>query len=71
MTPQLFSRRQDILDIVTKYGYARVADLAEKLGVTTVTIRSDLQYLEDNGLLERSHGGAIAKKALLSTSKKI
>ena len=58
MTPNA-KRRKYISELVTKRGYARVVDLAENLGVTTATIRTDLQYLEDKGALIRSHGGAI------------
>ena len=52
-------RRKYISETVARRGYARVVDLAENLGVTTATIRTDLQYLEDRGTLIRSHGGAI------------
>lgn len=52
-------RRQFILDVVSKHGYTRVTDLAEQLGVTGATIRGDLRYLESQGKLVRSHGGAL------------
>ncbi|GBR36527.1 DeoR family transcriptional regulator [Neoasaia chiangmaiensis NBRC 101099] len=38
----------------------RVEDLAEQIGVSTVTIRSDLAYLEEQGLIMRANGGARA-----------
>ena len=38
----------------------RVSTLAELLGVSEVTVRRDLEELERKGLLERTHGGAIA-----------
>jgi DeoR/GlpR family transcriptional regulator of sugar metabolism len=37
-----------------------VGDLAERFGVSAVTIRKDLQVLESEGRLIRAHGGAIA-----------
>jgi DeoR/GlpR family transcriptional regulator of sugar metabolism len=37
------------------------SDLCEKLGVTPVTIRRDLAALEAEGVLVRSHGGAISR----------
>ena len=41
------------------HGIARSADLCETLGVSETTIRRDLERLEDQGFLERTHGGAI------------
>lgn len=40
-------------------GSVRVARLAEDLGVSVVTIRADLDYLEAQGELKRNRGGAI------------
>ncbi len=39
-------------------GIVRVSELTEKFGVTEMTIRRDFQYLEDEGVLQRIHGGA-------------
>ncbi|MFO6296656.1 DeoR/GlpR family DNA-binding transcription regulator [Rahnella selenatireducens] len=55
----LLKRRLDIAEIVRKNGEIKVDDLAEKLGVSGVTIRNDLNYLENQGYLKRSFGGAI------------
>ena len=52
-------RRHDILDNVQRTGRASVADLSQAFGVSEVTIRTDLQVLADQGLLVRTHGGAI------------
>jgi DeoR family galactitol utilization operon repressor len=35
-----------------------VTRLAERLGVSVVTVRTDLSHLEEQGWLERTHGGA-------------
>ncbi|MDR5858154.1 DeoR/GlpR transcriptional regulator [Halomonas eurihalina] len=51
-------RRLSIAEHVRDKGDANVNELAEQYGVTTVTIRTDLQYLEDQGYLIRSFGGA-------------
>lgn len=53
-------RQQHIAQIVVEHGRARVADLAVRFGVSSVTIRKDLVALEDRRLLLRTHGGAIA-----------
>ena len=52
-------RRMEIFDLVTQQGKARVEDLAERFKVSSVTIRSDLSFLEKNGYIVRSHGSAI------------
>ena len=52
-------RRRYILDQIAKDGFVKVAELAKTLGVTQVTIRKDLNYLETYGALQRAHGSAI------------
>jgi len=53
------SRRQRILDQLARDGQVRVSQLAETLGTTQVTIRSDLSALERDGFLEKIVGGAL------------
>ncbi len=53
-------RRKAIIDILNEEGQVRVAQLSERLGATVVTIRSDLQALEQDGYLERVAGGAVS-----------
>ncbi len=55
----LLKRRLDIAEIVRKKGEITVEDLTQILSVSGVTIRSDLNYLEQQGYLKRSFGGAI------------
>lgn len=52
-------RRLYIQQAITKEGIVRVSRLSEILGVSQITIRRDLELLEEEGLLERTHGGAI------------
>lgn len=52
-------RRKFILNHIVKDGFVKVSELAESLGVTQTTIRKDLKYLENQGVLQRSHGKAI------------
>ena len=54
------NRRSRILELMEKNPRVRVDELAEALEVSLITIRRDLQYLEDKKLLVRTHGGAIA-----------
>ena len=53
-------RRQRILDIVSGRRAARLEDLSLALGVSTATVRRDLDELAAQGLLRRVHGGAVA-----------
>jgi DeoR/GlpR family transcriptional regulator of sugar metabolism len=51
-------RQAFILDRVREVGAVRVADLVRDLGVSDMTVRRDLEILDDRGLLEKVHGGA-------------
>ncbi len=54
-------QRQDfILGRVREHGAVRVADLVRELGVSDMTIRRDLETLDERGLLVKVHGGATA-----------
>lgn len=50
-------RRARLLAIVEQEGAVRIAELAERLGVTTVTMRRDAAMLAEDGLVRRIHGG--------------
>jgi len=52
-------RQKAILDLLARHGGVRVASVASDFGVTQETIRRDLERLEREGRLVRSHGGAI------------
>lgn len=52
-------RQAEIVRVVEERGRARVTELAESFGVSSVTIRKDLDVLADQGRLIRTHGGAI------------
>lgn len=56
-------RRQHILNLIQKNGRVLVEDLSEQLGLSRITIRKDLDYLESKDLLKRSHGGALPVSA--------
>ena len=51
-------RRQQILQLLVQHGNVQVADLVERYGVSSVTIRADLSHIESQGLATRNHGGA-------------
>ncbi|MDR1525552.1 MAG: DeoR/GlpR family DNA-binding transcription regulator [Tannerella sp.] len=54
-------RRIKILDLIREDGHAKVHELSKIFKVTDVTIRQDLEILEDMGYIQREHGGAFLK----------
>jgi len=52
-------RRRETLKILEEQKRVTVEGLAERFQVSAVTVRSDLEHLASEGLLVRSHGGAI------------
>ena len=52
-------RRQCIMDELYAQQVVTVQALAEKLQVAPMTIRRDLHLLEQQGLIKKSHGGAV------------
>lgn len=53
-------RLQRIVDLVNERRSIRVSELSELCGVTEETIRRDLDKLEAEGKLARTHGGAVS-----------
>lgn len=53
-------RQQHIIELLQEYGRITVKELCQLFKVSNVTIRSDLNELEQEGLLIRTHGGAMA-----------
>lgn len=52
-------RKRNILDILREKESVQVGELTELFNVSKVTIRTDLDDLEQKGLLVRTHGGAM------------
>lgn len=48
-----------ILELLVGAGRVDVEEAAERFGVSTATIRRDLDHLADQQLLSRTHGGAV------------
>lgn len=53
------NRSHQILELLTKESKIEVSLLAERLGVSSVTIRKDLDALEETGIIKREHGFAL------------
>jgi len=56
-------RQTKILEVLSKHGRAEVIALSELLNVSQVTIRKDLDTLEDRKLVRREHGYACLNTA--------
>lgn len=52
-------RRYEILQEVEEQGSVRVAELSRKFRCSEVTIRNDIKSMDMEGLLTRTHGGAV------------
>lgn len=52
-------RRQKVLELVNERGFVALADLARTLNTSESTIRRDLDYWDQHGLIKRTHGGAM------------
>jgi DeoR/GlpR family transcriptional regulator of sugar metabolism len=52
-------RRQKVLELVKERGFVGLNDLAAELEFSESTLRRDLDYWDQQGLLKRTHGGAM------------
>jgi len=66
MSKQLIpaQRRKRIRDFLEIHHIVRISDLSETLDASDATIRRDLERLEKQGFLERTHGGAILSQRI-------
>lgn len=68
-------RHSIILNLLNEKGIIKVSEITEMLNVTEMTVRRDLQDLDNKGLLKRIHGGAqlnniVVKEELSHLEKK-
>lgn len=56
------NRRKKIQQILTQHGSIKVEDLSIELHASPLTIRRDLDHLEQLGLIERFYGGATLRE---------
>src|SRR5712664_2722835 len=57
-------RRRLIADTIRSRGVVSVAEMAEALGTTEITLRRDLRAMARDGLVVRTHGGALQPSGL-------
>lgn len=58
-------RREKIQEYLAIHQIARTADLCDLLETSEATIRRDLEWMEQKGILERTHGGAILSQRMI------
>ena len=64
MTTSAETRRTEIIEILERERYLKVADLSRRFGVSQTSIHRDLHQLEEQGLLSKLHGGLVATPLL-------
>jgi len=62
------TRRNKIYKLLKQHGSIKVKDLAEQLNTSPLTIRRDLEHLEEQGLIERFYGGATLRENPIQTN---
>ena len=55
----LQERRQHVLDLISRKGFATLTELAQSLEVSESTLRRDLDFWQERGAVKRIHGGAM------------
>jgi DeoR family transcriptional regulator of aga operon len=60
-------RRSLVLEYMLQHGAASIQELSDALGASPSTVRRDLEQLESEGHLRRTHGGAVVSSANHST----
>lgn len=56
----IVSRRRDIMELVSRKGFVALTELAETFQVSESTVRRDLDILESQGAIRRTHGGVVS-----------
>ena len=62
-------RQAMIVELIKENGSVQVDELAKELNVSSMTIRRDLMKLESGNMIERCHGGAVAKQEVAYETK--
>ena len=64
VTRDTSQRRLQISELVRQHGSVQVTSLAKRFGVSMQTVRKDLRYLTERGVMARAYGGAIDSKVV-------
>lgn len=60
-------RQSIIINLLNEKRIIKVSDITDIINVTEMTVRRDLQELDDKGLLKRIHGGAQLNDSIIKT----
>jgi DeoR family fructose operon transcriptional repressor len=75
MTTLPAAQQQNILAYLEKNPLLSIQEMGNELGVSSMTIRRDLNKLERDGLIQKVHGGAILAQSpnrqLVTSQKRI
>lgn len=61
-------RRNELAQMIIAEGHVTIADAAKKFGVSIETIRKDMIFLENEGIINKTHGGALPSSSILEKS---
>ncbi len=62
----IVARRKQLLEILEEQGSLNIKKVSKQFGVSEMTIRRDLDYLYENDLVTKVHGGAVHKDFMIS-----
>ncbi len=57
-------RRNQIIELITRQRTVKNSELMKRFDISIETVRRDLEYLEEQGVLRRVYGGAMVNMAL-------
>lgn len=60
-------RQLQILRLIRQKGEVRSEDISKRFNISIMTVRRDLEYLEQNQLIKRTHGGALSIDKIRAT----
>lgn len=63
------SRRERIVALLREQNSVQIPELSERFGVSTQTVRKDLNFLDSKGVCTRSPGGALLRLGALSPTE--
>lgn len=52
-------RRKQVVQLLEQQGFMQLSELARQFGVSESTLRRDLELLDEQGLIQRTRGGAV------------
>lgn len=55
-------RRQKVLELVSEHGFMALTALAKAVNASESTVRRDLDYWDQHGIIKRTHGGAMFRE---------